>query len=151
MPRRMPGAWSKNICLINGVRDWQQEAADMAAQFGLADRVDCLPMGDIVPVAQRARGIVTINSTSGTLGAAMGIPIIAPGHAVYAIPDNTHQGGSDIFWQTPATPDAETFNASCRILIERRLIPGGFFSKESLDRVVRHSIARFEGKQIPSE
>jgi capsular polysaccharide export protein len=51
MPRRMPGLWSKNIRLINGVRDWQQEAADMAAQFGLADRVNYLPMGDIVPVA----------------------------------------------------------------------------------------------------
>jgi capsular polysaccharide export protein len=85
------------------------------------------------------------------LGAAMGIPIIAPGHAVYSIPDITHQGGPDTCWQTPASPDAETFNASCRILIERCPIPGGFFSKEALDRVVRHSIARFEGKRIPSE
>lgn len=56
--------------LDNGVRDWRQETADMAAQFGVADRIDYLPWGDIVPVTRRARGVVTINSTSGTFALA---------------------------------------------------------------------------------
>lgn len=137
--------------LDNGVRDWRQETADMAAQFGVADRVDYLPWGDIVPVTRRARGVVTINSTSGTFALAEGLPVVALGQAVYDIPDITFQGGLDAFWRNPAAPDVATFAAFRRVLIERCLIPGGFFSEQALDKVVRHAIARFEGKLITLE
>lgn len=137
--------------LDNGVRDWRQETADMAAQFGVADRIDYLPWGDIVPVTRRARGVVTINSTSGTFALAEGLPVVALGQAVYDIPDITFQGGLDAFWQNPVAPDVATFAAFRRVLIERCLIPGGFFSEQALDKVVRHAIARFEGQSIASE
>ncbi|WP_079731998.1 capsule biosynthesis protein [Novosphingobium mathurense] len=137
--------------LDNGVRNWEQETADMAARFGIADRVDYLAWGDIVPVAGDAQGMVTINSTSGTLGLAMGVPVVALGHAVYDIPEITYQGGLDAFWQNPLAPDAETFEAFRRVLIERCLIPGGFFSEEALDKVVRHAIARIEGRPLLPE
>lgn len=137
--------------LDNGVRDWRQETADMAALFGVADRVDYLAWGDIVPVTRRARGVVTINSTSGTFALAEGLPVVALGQAVYDIPDITFQGGLDAFWQNPVAPDAATFAAFRRVLIERCLIPGGFFSEQALDKVVRHAIARFEGKSIAPE
>ena len=48
-------------------------------------------------------------------------------------------------------PDMETFGAFRRVLIERCLIPGGFFSEEALDKVVRHAVARFEGKGLLPE
>ena len=137
--------------LDNGVRNWEQETADMAARFGIADRVDYLGWGDIVPVARDARGMVTINSTSGTLGLAMGVPVKALGHAVYDIPEITYQGGLDSFWRDPVAPDAETFEAFRRVLIERCLIPGGFFSEEALEKVVRHAIARIEGRPLLPE
>lgn len=137
--------------LDNGVRNWEQETADMAARFGIADRVDYLAWGDIVPVAGDAQGMVTINSTSGTLGLAMGVPVVALGHAVYDIPEITYQGGLDAFWQGPLAPDAETFEAFRRVLIERCLIPGGFFSEEALGKVVRHAIARIEGRPLLPE
>lgn len=134
--------------LDNGVRNWEQETADMAARFGVADRVDYLCRGDIVPIARDAQGLVTINSTSGTLGLAMGVPVVALGHAVYDIPEITHQGDLDAFWQDPVAPDAETFEAFRRVLIERCLIPGGFFSEAALEQVVRHAIARIEGRPL---
>jgi capsular polysaccharide export protein len=137
--------------LDNGVRNWWQETADMAELFGVADRVHYLPWGDIVPVTERARGVVTINSTSGTLALAIGVPVVALGHAVYDIPDITFQGGVDAFWQSPIAPDPETFAAFRRVLVEQCLIPGGFFSEEALDKVVRHAIARFEGRPIAPE
>lgn len=142
---------AKEHPLDNGVRDWRQETADMAARFGVADRVDYLGWGDIVPVAQRAQGMITINSTSGTLGLAMGVPVVALGHAVYDIPDITYQEGLDAFWQKPVAPDRETFEAFRRVLVERCLIPGGFFSDEALEKVVRHAIARFEGRSMLPE
>lgn len=137
--------------LDNGVRDWWQVTADTAALFGVEDRVDYMAWGDIVPVTRSARGVVTINSTSGTLALAEGIPVVALGHAVYDIAGITCQNGLDTFWNAPEPPDSETFLAFRRVLIERCLIPGGFFSEEALDKVVRHAIARFEGRCLPPE
>jgi Capsule polysaccharide export protein len=137
--------------LDNGVRDWRRESVLIAERFGVADRVDYLGWGDIVPVARQSLGMVTINSTSGTLGLAMGVPVVALGHAVYDIADITFQDGLDRFWECPVPPDPETFNAFRRVLIDRCLIPGGFFSDEALNKVVRHAIARLEGHPLSPE
>ena len=137
--------------LDNWVRDWNQEARDVATRCGVADRVDYLAWGDIEAIAQGALGMVTINSTSGTLGLAKGVPVIVLGHAVYDIPDITCQNGLDDFWQRPVPPDAATFAAFRRVLIDRCLIPGGFFSEAALARVIQHAIARFEGRPLLPE
>jgi capsular polysaccharide export protein len=134
--------------LDNGVRDWQFETADLAARFGIADRVDYLAWGDIEAVSARARGMITINSTSGTLGLAKGIPVVVLGKSIFDLPDLTFQGGLDRFWTEATAPDAATFAAFRRVLIDHCLIPGGFFSDEALDKVVTHAIARFEGRRL---
>ena len=137
--------------LDNGVRDWQQITADMAVRFGVADRIDYLPSGDIVPVARRSQGMVTINSTSGTLGLSMGIPAVVLGTAIYDIAGVTFQGGLDAFWTQATAPDAQTYDAFRRVLIEHCLIPGGFFSEEAIALVVKHALARFEGQVLLPE
>ena len=134
--------------LDNGVRDWQLETSDLAAKFGIADRVDYLAWGDIEAVTDKAEGVVTINSTSGTLALAREKPVKVLGTAVYDLPELTDQQELDGFWQNPAAPDAQTFEAFRRVLIDRCLIPGGFFSKEALDKVVEHAVARFEGHPL---
>lgn len=137
--------------LDNGVRDWKLITEDMAKRFGVADRIDYLSGGDIACISARARGMVTVNSTSGTLGLSMGVPVLALGSAIFDIDGITDQNGLDAFWQDPNAPDEETFNAFRRVLIDRCLIPGGFFSEEALSLVVRHAIARFEGRPAPLE
>lgn len=137
--------------LDNGVRDWEQETADIAERNGVADRVDFLAAGDIEAIARNALGMVTINSTSGTLGLAQGIPVVVLGHAIYDIADITHQDGLDRFWQSPVAPDVATFAAFQRILIEHCLIPGGFFSDAALAKVVEHAVARFERRPLLPE
>lgn len=132
--------------LDNGVRDWRLITADIAARYSIADRIIYLPAGDIVPVARSAQGMVTVNSTSGTLGLSLGVPAIVLGSAVYDIAGVTAQTGLDAFWNDPVPPDPETFAAFQRVLVERCLIPGGFFSDEALDMVVSHAINRFEQK-----
>ena len=134
--------------LDNGVRDWQLETADLAERFGIADRVDYLAWGDIETIAEQAVGMVTINSTSGTLGLARGVPVIVLGSAIYDLPGLTAQEGLDQFWHHPTRPDPDTFTAFHRVLIDHCLIPGGFFSQEALSKVVRHAIARFEGRRL---
>ena len=130
--------------LDNGVRDWCGEAAALAARHGVADRIDYMESGDIVPVAHAARGMVTINSTSGTLALAAGVPVIALGQAVYDIAGITDQRGLDAFWRDPVAPDPAVFAAFRRVLIDRCLVPGGFFSDAALDAVTQGVVARFE-------
>lgn len=137
--------------LDNGVRDWEQETYDIAEKFGVADRVDYIAGGNIETLGARARGMVTINSTSGTFGLAMGVPVVVLGHAVYDMPDITCQDGLDGFWTRPVPPDPSTFAAFRRVLIDKCLIPGGFFSNEALDKVVQHAVARFEGHPLTPE
>lgn len=137
--------------LDNGVRDWQLITQDMADRFNVRDRIDYLPCGDIVPVARRSLGMVTINSTSGTLGLSMGIPTVVLGTAIYDIAGVCFQGGLDAFWQEIPPPDQRIYAAFRRVLIEHCLIPGGFFSKQALDLVVCHAIARFDGHELPPE
>ncbi|MFA6219026.1 MAG: capsular biosynthesis protein [Erythrobacter sp.] len=132
--------------LDNGVRDWELETSDLAQRFGVGDRVDYLAWGDIEIVAARTVGMITINSTSGTLGLARQIPVVVLGTAIYDMPDLTFQHGLDRFWRDPIPPDPATFAAFRRVLVDHCLIPGGFFSDEALDKVVKHAIARFEGR-----
>lgn len=130
--------------LDNGVRDWRQEAITLGTQYGVADRIDYLEGGDIIPIIKRSRGVVTINSTSGTLALMHDIPVIALGNAIYDMEGITFQGGLDRFWCEPERPDAATFAAFRRVLVDRCLIPGGFFSDEALTRVTEGVIARLE-------
>lgn len=134
--------------LDNGVRDWELEARDLALRAGVEDRVDYLAWGDIEAVAERALGMVTINSTSGTLGLARSLPVIVLGTAIYDMPALTCQDGLDRFWTQATPPDPETFAAFRRVLIDRCLIPGGFFSDDAVAKVVEHAIARFEGRTL---
>lgn len=134
--------------LDNGVRDWELETIDLAERAGVRDRVDYLGWGDIEVVSDRALGMVTINSTSGTLGLAKQLPVVVLGKAIYDLPDLTFQDGIDQFWTNPTPPDLATFDAFRRVLIDRCLIPGGFFSDEAVDKVVRHAVARFDGRVL---
>ncbi len=130
--------------LDNGLTDWRRLAADLAARLGVADRVDYLEGGDIALVVRPATGLVTINSTTGTLALAHGVPTATLGQAVYGLEGIVHPGPLDTFWTAPTPPDPAVFAAFRRVLIERCLIPGGFFSDTALDTLVGAAIARFE-------
>lgn len=128
--------------LDNNVRNWRHEVAMQAAAFGVADRVDYLETGDIANLVRTATGVITINSTTGTLALAEGKPVITLGTAVYDIPGITFQGSLAEFWSAPGQPDMAVFDAYRRVLIDRCLIPGGFFSNEAIDKLVLHAIDR---------
>ncbi|PYD74821.1 capsule biosynthesis protein [Novacetimonas pomaceti] len=128
--------------LDNGVRDWRALTRQIAQAENVADRVYFLEAGDIAVIVRTAQGVVTINSTTGTLALSSGVPVITLGEAVYDIPDITDQNGLDNFWAHPTPPDAATFNAFYRVLVNRCLIAGGFFSPEGLSSLVEGVIQR---------
>ena len=130
--------------LDNGLRDWRAVTLDIAGELGLRDRVLFLEDGNIDLLVRAARGVVTVNSTTGTLSAARGIPTISLGQAVYDIPGVTHQGGLDAFWANPTPPDSEVFDALRRVLVHRCMIRGGFFSDDGVRMLVDGAVVRLE-------
>ena len=135
--------------LDNGLRDWRAVTLGIAEDLGVGDRVLFLEDGNIDLLVRAARGVVTVNSTTGTLSAARGIPTISLGQAVYDIPGVTHQDGLDAFWTNPVAPDPEVFDALRRVLVHRCMIRGGFFSDAGLQMLVSGAVGRLEAAARP--
>jgi capsular polysaccharide export protein len=136
--------------LDNGLADWEARTHAIATRFGIADRVLFLETADIDIVVRSAQGLVTVNSTTGTLSLRHGVPTIVLGDAVYDIPRITHQSGLDSFWTGPAKPEAKVYDAFRRVLIDRCLVHGGYFSDEGLAMLVAGSAARLEAADSPT-
>ncbi|HWI87527.1 MAG TPA: capsular biosynthesis protein [Sphingomonas sp.] len=130
--------------LDNGLVDWEKRTLAAAARIGISDRLLFLESVDIDPLVCNAIGLVTVNSTTGTLSLRCGVPTIVLGDAVYDMPRVTHQTGLDTFWTSPTPPELPVYEAFRRVLIDRCLIHGGYFSDEGLSMLVKGALQRLE-------
>jgi capsular polysaccharide export protein len=128
--------------LDNGLFSWGRLIRREASRLGVEDRVLFAKGGDINDIINQSAGVVTINSTTGTLALTFGVPTIALGHAVYNVPPITFEGPLDEFWANPTRPDPEIWDAFCRVLQSRCLIYGGFASDEGIELLVAGAITR---------
>lgn len=119
-----------------------------AEQARVADRVLYVERANIDALVARALGVVTVNSTSGTLALRQGTPTKVLGQAVYDIPRITHQGSLDAFWSHPVPPEPAVYDAFCRVLRDRCLVHGGYHSDEGLDRLVDGSARRLLSQEV---
>jgi capsular polysaccharide export protein len=144
--RAPPGAVLvvKGHPLDNGLSNWRQRTMDYARAVGAGDRVCFFEMGDINPLVRHARGVVTINSTTGTLALAAGVPVIALGRAIYDISGLTHRGSLDVFWTHPERPDVDLYEAFCRVLVSHCLLHGGFYDTATRKPLVNAAVLRLE-------
>jgi capsular polysaccharide export protein len=136
--------------LDTGVIGWREIIHGQADAHGVGDRVLYLEGGDIAQIIAGARGVVTINSTVGTLSLDAGIPTYVLGKAMYGIEGLIHSGPLDGFWQAPTTPDPVLWDAFTRVLRDRCLVPGGLSSDEGVEMVIEGSVARLTGANAPA-
>jgi capsular polysaccharide export protein len=125
-----------------GLVGWDRLTRRLASHYGVADRIIYLSDWDIADVVGKSRGVVTVNSTVGTLALNVGKPVMVLGHAVYKVPGVVYTGSLDDFWQRPKAPDLPLYSAFRRVLIERCLVRGGLLSEEGLQLLVSNSVAR---------
>ncbi|NVN45134.1 capsular biosynthesis protein [Asaia siamensis] len=130
--------------LDNGLQDWRSIVEHNGRKHGVLGRIGFIEGGDIAVLVSDAKGVVTINSTTGTLALAAAIPVITLGHAIYGIDGITHKGSLDDFWSNPQPPDMALFAAFRRVLTEYCLVPGGFFSDEAMDKLVCGVVTKLE-------
>lgn len=128
--------------LDNGVINWRAYADRETQRLGVTDRVAWIDGGDIAELSRNANGMVTVNSTSGTLALAASVPVCVLGTAIYDIVGITDQQDLDAFWVAPSAPDPELFDAFRRVLIDRCLHRGGFHNTVAIDSMIDSVCAR---------
>jgi capsular polysaccharide export protein len=135
--------------LDDGLVPWRKLVGQLAAEAGIEDRVIYLDRGNLDWLVGHAAGVVTVNSTTGTLALEKGIPVLALGLAIYDIAGLTHQRPLGTFWSEPSPPDMALYQAFKCVLASRCLLPGDFFSKAGIELLVAAAIDRLEasGKQ----
>ena len=122
--------------LDNGLVNWRRRTEMAVERRGLADRVVFLELGDVAELMHNALGVVTVNSTSGTMALAKGVPVVVLGQAIYDIPRVTFSESLDEFWTAPLPPDPAVFDALRRVLIDRCLVRGGLYSEPALQSLI---------------
>jgi capsular polysaccharide export protein len=134
--------------LDDGLVDWRRLVTRLATEAGIANRVIYLEMGDLDPLIRNASGVVTVNSTTGTLALAHGVPVITLGTAIYDIVGLTHQDTLDSFWTAPTPPDVGLYDAFLRVLSARCLLVGNFFSEAGINLLVEGAVQRLESEPL---
>ncbi|MBV2148775.1 capsular biosynthesis protein [Sphingobium sp. AS12] len=128
--------------LDSGLVAWDRLIRRLATDYGVADRVHYLSDWDIAEVVEKAVGVVTVNSTVGTLALNSGKPVVVLGHAVYKVPGMVSVKGLDAFWTDPSPPDMALYSAFRQVLADRCLIRGGLLSDEGLQMLVDNAADR---------
>jgi capsular polysaccharide export protein len=139
------GLLFKGHPLDNGLVDWRREVRRVARLHRIEARVFFVDDGDLGTFIDRACGMVTVNSTSGSLALARGKPVKTLGTAVYDLPGLTHHGDLASFWTSAQMPDPAVFDAFRRVLAEISLVRGGFYGSEAIAVAVAGSVARLFG------
>lgn len=136
--------------LDGSLTNWAAIVARLAHDHGLTDRLHYLPGRDTSWLVSEARGVVTVNSTVGTLALNAGVAVCVLGEAVYAVPGIVHPGGLDGFWTAPQAPDAELYQAFRRVLLDRVLVAGGYGSDEGIAMLVNGTRDRLLRPEDPT-
>lgn len=130
-----------------GLIAWERLTRRLASRYGISDRVFYLADRDIVEVVDNSLGVVTVNSTVGTLALNGGKPVTVLGQSVYKVPGIVHHTPLDHFWTAPRNPDVTLYAAFRKVLIDRCLIRGGLLSEEGLKMLVDNAVERLLRKE----
>lgn len=130
--------------LDNGLVDRRRQCRRIARAAGVEDRVLFVDGGNLARLTSDAKGMVTVNSTSGMVALEMARPVAVLGRAVYNVPGLTHQGSLDRFWTAPPRPDPELLAEFVRLLKARALVNGSFFTEAGLAAAVAAAVTRIE-------
>jgi capsular polysaccharide export protein len=115
--------------LDHGIERHDAHLRRLAERLDLGERVSYVEARPLAPMLDRARGVITVNSTGGLAALKAAIPTVTLGRAIYDLAGLTHQAGLDRFWSDPTPPDPELFGAFERVVMERTQVNGAFATR----------------------
>lgn len=141
----------KNHPLDMSLSGYGGEIDRLASKYGLLGRVDYLESGNLELLVSHARGLVTVNSTTGCISLAAGVPTIALSDPIYNLPGLTFQGGVDDFWLAEDKPDQELFRCFRNAVMVATQINGGFYCRQGIELAVKNSARVLVADRSPLE
>lgn len=121
---------------------WARRVPELAAEAGIADRVDFVDGLPMSAWCADAAGLVTINSSAGLDGLAAGLPTHTLSPAIYDMPGLTYTGPLDGFWTDAAPPDPALFEAFRRALCASIQVRGTIYNRAGTVRAAEEIAAR---------
>ncbi|MEO0998996.1 MAG: capsule biosynthesis protein CapA [Pseudomonadota bacterium] len=125
------------------------EIRRLAARLGVGERVDVIPGGKLGPLLDRARTVVTVNSTAGQQALWRGLPLRVHGRAVYAKPEFVAPQPLAAFFRGPMRPDARAYRDFRRYLLATSQIRGGFYARRDREALLRQVVDRMRDPADP--
>jgi capsular polysaccharide export protein len=114
-----------------GHRRYRLHVSKEAKRHGVADRVKVLQSGPLAGIVRQAKGLITINSSSGIVALEAGVPVLALGKAIYGMKElvcgDAGRADLDAFWASPRPARRELAKGVVRILKRDHMIPGSFY------------------------
>jgi len=129
----------KNHPLDMGLMNFAKIIRDCECRFDIAGRVVYLEDGDLVPLLQKAQGLVTVNSTVGLMGLEKNCPTLTLSDPIYNLRGLTAQSSLDDFWTALPMPDAKLYRQFRRVVMHATQINGGFYCSRGIELAVENS------------
>ena len=139
----------KHHPLDRGYHDYRRLIRQLAADFGLGQRLHYIHDQHLPTLFQHMRGAVVINSTVGFSSLTHGAALKACGVAIYNLDRLTFQGSLDEFWAAACTfcPEMDLFARFRSYLINHTQINGSFY-KGGIDPNLCTSMASLQTKDL---
>ncbi|WP_298236459.1 capsular biosynthesis protein [uncultured Azohydromonas sp.] len=108
--------------------DFGRFIADKARELEVEDRVHYVHDVHLPSLLKHARGVVTVNSTSGLQALYHGTPVHTLGDCLYDIPGLVHQGTLADFWHQPGSVDHELYLRFRAHLVRQTQLNASFYA-----------------------
>jgi capsular polysaccharide export protein len=141
----------KNHPLDTGFVNYRKIIRKLDLALGLDGRIDYLESGDLDPLLKKARGLVTVNSTTGISALSFGCPTIALSDPIYNLCGLTFKGALDEFWLEAGPPDTALYQDFRNVLIHATQVNGGFYSAPGISMAVINSARVLTADRSPLE
>ncbi|HET9644164.1 MAG TPA: capsular biosynthesis protein [Burkholderiaceae bacterium] len=110
-------------------RDYSGLINDLARKLDLRERVLYVHDLHLPTLLKHARGVVTVNSTTGLQAMYHGTPVCVMGDSLYALPGLVHFGGLKTFWHSPGEVDLALFRRFRAQVVKLTQINASFYAE----------------------
>lgn len=131
-----------------GLKNWGKLVNGLARSSGAGDRIHYVDGGSLDEMCRTARGMVTINSTSGLSALRLDCPVLTLGEAIYDVPGLTYQGTLDTFWTQAQRSDPTLRDAFLNAMAATIQVRGVFYNQPGLDAGVAEATHRLHEERI---
>jgi capsular polysaccharide export protein len=125
-----------------GLKNWGRRVRRIARDNGLEGRMHYLGGGNLGPIIQQMRGLVTVNSTVGLLAVMNKVPTFTLGEALYRLPGLVFGGTLDAFWTEGEPADPAMREGFLRSVAHSLHVRGLYHAKPGRDVAVQGTVRR---------